>query len=280
MARVARVPLLFDVKLEQGGRWTSLTGGGREWLWSRHDPARLTVETGAAFVEAGGVEECLPTVRGTPDHGEVWTRAWRRENRDDVVEGTDFALRRRITRRAGAVVATYHLTAAPGFRFLWAAHAALDLSNEALLEAPSRTPTRVYAEAAPIVGSAWAAGMPAMVGQWPEPLGLPLSRLGGERDGTAINAVLRCRAVRVKDGPDLLRMRIDVDNQPVGVGLWRNLGGHPKRAPYRSIAILPMLGTVLDLDEAGPAEAAVVPASGEVTWRLVISAGRVFEEPD
>ena len=26
------------------------------------------------FVDAGGLEECLPTVRGRPDHGDIWSR--------------------------------------------------------------------------------------------------------------------------------------------------------------------------------------------------------------
>ncbi|MEK8108353.1 hypothetical protein NKG94_31885 [Micromonospora sp. M12] len=60
-----------------GGRWTSLHGGGREWLWRGPEPGRHRVRPGDAFVDAGGLEECLPTVRGRPDHGEVWSRPWR-----------------------------------------------------------------------------------------------------------------------------------------------------------------------------------------------------------
>jgi hypothetical protein len=50
-----------------GGRWTSLRSAGREWLWHRPDPARRAVRPGDAFVDAGGLEECIPTVRGVPD---------------------------------------------------------------------------------------------------------------------------------------------------------------------------------------------------------------------
>src|SRR4051812_19226613 len=95
-----------------GGRWTSLSAAGREWLWHRPavnaagpasaparsasaavgpasapagpaptsasepGPARSSVRPGAAFVDAGGVEECIPTIRGVPDHGDAWSRPW------------------------------------------------------------------------------------------------------------------------------------------------------------------------------------------------------------
>src|SRR5581483_10582739 len=53
----------YRTDLEHGGRWTSLRLGGREWLWQRADPARAGVAPGDAFVDAGGLEECVPTVR-------------------------------------------------------------------------------------------------------------------------------------------------------------------------------------------------------------------------
>jgi hypothetical protein len=80
--------------------------------------------------------------------------------------------------------------------------------------------------------------------------------------------------VRVIDGVDALEMQLEVDAQPASVALWRNLGGFPEGAPYRSIGVEPMLGATFDLSRAGPGDAAVVPASGEVTWRLTIAAER------
>jgi hypothetical protein len=59
----------------------------------------------------------------------------------------------------------------------------------------------------------------------------------------------------------------------VSIALWRNLGGFPDTDPYRSTGVEPMLGRVFDLAEAGPGDAARVPASGEVRWRLTVSAG-------
>jgi hypothetical protein len=75
-----------------GGRWTSLRAAGREWLWHRPDPARAGVRPGDPFVDAGGVEECIPTVRGRPDHGDVWSRPWTATG----VEGDGFRTYRSI----------------------------------------------------------------------------------------------------------------------------------------------------------------------------------------
>jgi hypothetical protein len=60
-------------------------------------------------------------------------------------------------------------------------------------------------------------------------------------------------------------------DSPVSIALWRNLGGFPAQHPYRSTGVEPMLGRVFDLAEAGPDDAARVPASGEVRWRLTLT---------
>ncbi|WP_435887668.1 hypothetical protein [Streptomyces antimycoticus] len=52
-----------------GGRWTSLHAGGREWLWHGTAAGRDRVSPGDVSVDAGGLEECVPTVRGAPAHG-------------------------------------------------------------------------------------------------------------------------------------------------------------------------------------------------------------------
>jgi hypothetical protein len=270
----ARVPLSARFDLARGGRWTSLSGGGREWLWSRHDPARRTVAPGSAFVDAGGVEECVPTVRGLPDHGDAWSRPWTGTPAGSTVTCDDFSLTRTIADEGGAVVATYRLSAEPGFRFVWAAHALLDLGERARLVAPPGTPVRVFAEAAPLLGPAWPPGATHLDGAWPDPYGLELDRFGPD-DGTAVGAVLRCAAARVEDEDDVLDVRLEAPPEvPVGIALWRNLGGFPEHAPYRSVGVEPMLGAVFDVAEAGPGDAAVVPVSGELSWRLSMAAER------
>ena len=55
------------------------------------------------------------------------------------------------------------------------------------------------------------------------------------------------------------------------------LGGFPVADPYRSIGVEPMLGRVFDLAQACEGDCAVTPATGEVRWRLTISAYRQKE---
>jgi hypothetical protein len=63
------VPLSVRTDPVSGGRWTSLRSFEREWLWTNPDSesasARMRVVPGDAFVDAGGAEECFPSVRGT-----------------------------------------------------------------------------------------------------------------------------------------------------------------------------------------------------------------------
>ncbi|MEU8947966.1 hypothetical protein [Streptomyces sp. NPDC048489] len=252
-----------------GGRWTSLASPGREWLWHRPDPARQQVQPGAEFVDAGGLEECVPTVRGTPDHGDVWSRPWTREGATDSVHGADFTLRRTIRATPGGAEADYVLTAEPGYRFVWAAHALLDLSPAAGLHLPDGASTRLFPEAAALADRPWPDGAPWITGTWPDPCGVPLQRIGPD-DGTAVGAVVDAGRICVHDGPDRLHLALTAGEQPVSVALWRNLGGFPAHAPYRSNGVEPMLGRVFDLAEAGPDDAARVPASGEVRWRLTL----------
>jgi hypothetical protein len=263
---------------QHGGRWTSLEGAGREWLWHGTTTGRDRVSPGDAFVDAGGLEECVPTVRGTPDHGAAWSRPWRSVGPGTaVVECPDFTLTRQLAERAGAVVARYRLLAAPGYRFVWAAHALLDLSPAARLLAAAGTATRLYPEAAgQITNASSPPGRHWRTAPWPALPGLPLDRLGPD-DGTAIGAILvGCPDVRVVDGADTLRLRLDCAGQPRSTAVWRNLRGWPAPTPYRSIGIEPMIGAVFDLAEADRAggDAAVVPAGGEVDWQLTISAHR------
>lgn len=279
-ARPVALRVAYDAA--HGGRWTSLHGGGREWLWRGPEPGRHEVRPDDAFVDAGGLEECLPTVRGEPDHGEVWSRPWRSAGPGTVVvERPTFTLTRRITDSGGVVVADYRLAADPGYRFVWAAHALLDLSPGARLDAPAGTPTRLHPEAAALLPpGSWPSGDPWLTGPWPAPAGLTVAGLTldmfGPDDGTALGAVLLdCARVQVVDGADRLTLELECAGQPRSTALWRNLGGWPANGPYRSVGIEPMLGAAFDLADAGPDDAAVVPPTGEVTWRLTISAHRI-----
>jgi hypothetical protein len=235
------------------------------------------VTGGDAFADAGGLEECVPTVRGAPDHGDAWSRAWTVADGADfhVVRCPRFELTRSIDVRTGAVVAEYRLAADPGFRFVWAGHALLELSEHALLRMAQNTKTRLFAEAAPYLRRPWPDGADWIEGDWPAPAGLCLDALGPD-DGSAVGAVMygagNAAAAVVHDGQDSLRLTVETDGQPTSVALWRNLGGFPRGSPYRSIGVEPMLGRVFDLAQAGDGDCAVTPAAGEVRWRLTITA--------
>jgi hypothetical protein len=246
-----------------GGRWTSLRSDGREWLWRRDGVGRERVSPGDAFVDAGGLEECVPTVRGTPDHGDAWSRAWTRDGAgSESAHCERFSLNRTVGEDGGV---DYVLSADPGFRFVWAAHALLDLSSRATVQLPEGAVTRLY----PSANGSW------VEGSWPAPGGTRLDRFGPD-DGTAVGAVVDASHVCVHDEEDRLSFALEISGgvpQPVSIALWRNLGGFPDTDPYRSTGVEPMLGRVFDLAEAGPGDAARVPASGEVRWRLTVSAG-------
>jgi hypothetical protein len=266
-------PPLVSTDLSHGGRWTSLCLAGREWLWHRDDPRRGQVAPGDPFIDAGGIEECAPTVRGQPDHGEAWSRAWR-DLGDGGAEadcGT-FTLSRRITCSDDVVTARYRLTARPGYRFVWAAHALLDVSAGATLRLPGESAVRLYPEAAALLDWPWPGEAPFVTARWPGPGRVQLDRLGPD-DGTAVGAIVTgCASVTVCDGDDRLRLSLNASGGlPASVALWRNLGGFPDGDPYRSIGVEPMLGSVFDLEQAWqPDDAVTVPPAGYVEWELEI----------
>lgn len=259
----------YAVDLDHGGRWTSLRTPGREWLWRRPDPARDSVRPGAGFVDAGGLEECLPTVRGHPDHGAVWSRAWTAVEGRHRVETDELLLEREFGVEGDWLVVDYRLTAAPGYPFVWAAHALLDVTPDASLDAPAGTRTRVYADAKDLVDRAWPSDAAWLTDFWPSPLGLPLGRLGPD-DGSAIGAILLTSEVTIVDGTHRLRLRVEAPNQPTGIALWRNLGGFPASRPYRSIGVEPMVGRVFDRIGAAAEDVGTTDADGAARWRLRI----------
>lgn len=266
------LPLEVRTDPALGGRWTSLRAGDREWLWQRPDQARTSVQPGQPFVDAGGLEECLPTVRGLPDHGDVWSRPWRTDGTAEVVQHPDFTLARRITAGGDSLRVRYVLRAEPGYRFLWVAHALLDVSEQAVLRVADGTRTRLYREA----------DASYVEGPWPAPWqGIRLDQLGPD-DGTAVGAILTgCHGATVLDGTDALSFALRADpSVPVSLALWRNLRGFPETAPYRSIGVEPMLGAVFDLAEAGPGEAAMVPRGGEIRWEMAVTATRRDDADD
>jgi hypothetical protein len=292
-----RVPLKWLVDLDRGGRWTSLStadrsaadrsaadrsaadrsaadrsaadrsAADREWLWTNPDSAiaaeRATVradpadDRGPAFVDAGGGEECWPTVRGEPDHGAAWSRTWsgHRSDATIAVPGVG-SLRRRIT-GSDVVEVAYEITGAPGTGFLHALHLLLDVGPTARLLVPGTPAVRVLGSDRPDR-------------RWPD----GLDRLGPD-DGTAICALLPgTSSATVVDGRHALRLSWQSSDQPDHTSLlvWRNLRGWPAPNPYRSIGIEPMLGRAADLGTAAADELARIGLGGRTGWTLRIEA--------
>ena len=279
------MPLAVRTDPRHGGRWTSLTAGGREWLWHHPDPAvaraRGDVVPGQVFVDAGGVEECLPTIDGLPDHGAVWCVPWESRPAGDMARAGALTIARSLTVREGTIRAAYAITGPPGAPFVHAVHTLLDVGPQARLAIPEPQTAR-------IVGGD---GEPAGEQPWP-PLvaGSPAGDLG-DVDGTAVAILLPgCRRVTVVDGDDALELRWEVSvtsgkaagEDPRSLLVWRNLGGWPAGAPYRSIGIEPMVGrttTVAGRSRPGDPPAAApgavrMPDTGRFDWVLRIRAWR------
>ena len=77
---------------------------------------------GDRFVDAGGLEECFPTVRGTPDHGGAWSAPWSGADHDAHVAADGLRLRRRLDLEGGAVTARYDVDGPPGQPFVHASN--------------------------------------------------------------------------------------------------------------------------------------------------------------
>jgi hypothetical protein len=253
--------MTVEVDAAHGARLPSLRGrNGREWLWRRDAPARADVAPGDEFVDAGGLEECLPTIAGDPDHGDVWSRPWRPAGDGLAVNTDTFGLHRTIRVTDEGVRATYRLDAKPGWWFIWAAHTLINVSTEAYIEAPHGLPIWVNDDDG------------TTDRHWPSHGDTDLSRLG-EPDGTALMIIIpELPSITVVDGDDRLTFSLQLSGQPFGVAIWRNLGGWPSDSPYRSIGIEPMLGYSPTLALARTGESAVVPSSGGVEWSLLIDA--------
>lgn len=275
-----REPLLVDTDLAHGGRWTSLRTADREWLWSRPDPQRALVRPGDPFVDVGGLEECFPTVRGEPDHGWAWATPWDASG----VSADGVRLGRELSAEDGVVTARYRIDGPPGYEFVHAAHALLELGTAAYLEAPARR-VLVTDDPRPLGADVSWTGESITV-PWPRPWGLPLHELGPV-DGTAVALILDCDQVCVIDGDEALTWEISQardatrrlnagrashggagapDTLPLAVAVWRNLGGFPADGAYRSIGVEPLVGT--GLDRAEPGRAATIPPAGTASWTV------------
>ncbi|MFI6424331.1 hypothetical protein [Promicromonospora sp. NPDC050880] len=269
MSMAAARPLTVRTDPALGGRWTSLATPEREWLWRNpRVPAadRVAVAPGDPFVDAGGAEECFPTINGPSDHGEVWSRPWT-TGAPGVARARAgaLALTRRLTTHDGVVRADYTVDGPPGAGVLHAVHMLLDVGPDARLEVPGRPDVLVVE---------WPEPGATTATTWPDGGGVPLDALGPD-DGTARCAVVATDRVDVVDGADRLSLRWGTPGPaPLSLVVWRNLGGWPEGSPYRSIGVEPLLGAETNLDRAGRDRSARLDGRGRLAWWLEATASR------
>lgn len=261
-----RAPLTVEFDLGRGGRWTSLRSPGREWLWRHPDPtvhtARLHVPPGQSFVDAGGGEECFPTLQGVPDHGDVWSRRWHAGGSAASTRTGPFDLARTLTSTDAGAQLDYEIAGPPGAPFLHAVHLLLDLDVGARIELAAGVPMLVAGEPGDHV--------------WPLLDGVDQSVLGPD-DGSArclvLPGVSRCQISDSRGSLSLSWRRTAGDGPGVGLVLWRNLGGWPvgpdSIGPYRSIGIEPLLGAGVNHTVAD--DCSRLDDSGRASWELTIS---------
>jgi hypothetical protein len=136
-ALVHHSPTLEVVVLpERGGKIASLRDQtGREWLEQPTLPLAVLSEIPPIFTlgDMCGWDECAPTISPCqvddltlPDHGELWSQAWRRDPGGWLTaRGRQwrYELARRVTVEGSQIVLDYRLVSAEEpFPFLWAPH--------------------------------------------------------------------------------------------------------------------------------------------------------------
>lgn len=264
----ATLPLELHIDLARGGRWTSLAAGGREWLWHNPDAAtqaaRSDVLVGQPFVDAGGGEECFPCIRAPFDHGLVWSRPWAAHGRGEAVHALGYTLERtRAATGDGGLALTYTARATTPRDALHATHLLLDLSADAELHPGAHGPL-VFWDPRPDAEIDALGGEEAFV-----------RALGRGERGAVCYALPDCHEVTVRDGADALHLSLaSPDDLPLGFVIWRNLGGWPADAPYRSIGVEPAVGRDVSLPTSVPGGAVTIGPGRDLTWTLTVRATR------
>jgi galactose mutarotase-like enzyme len=266
---------------ELGARIASLRDRrtGREWCWRRADAPWLWAnQPGDAFFDSphAGIDECLPTVgacrhagRALPDHGEVWSRAWRLEpsQADEIacavdVPGGGYRFRRTLALDGAELRLHYRLEnhGAIPLDFLWSLHPLLAIQPGDEIDLPSEI-TRFDAEVPRLPDGqrpSWT--WPATDGARLDRLELPAAASGCAK---LFAGPLRTgRAALYHPGTgDRLEFVWDVASQP-WLGLWFTRGGYqgwhhcaiePTNAPSDTLADAP--ATAADLRRVPPNDA-------------------------
>jgi hypothetical protein len=140
LLRVGGGGVMAAVDPTRGGKIVSLVDrNGKEWLAQPSRRSAQPVRGDATFTQSdpAGWDECAPSIdacsvggRAIPDHGDLWTAAWKVHRAGDRtldmwVDGRslDYRFGRRITATKTGLRFEYEATALKGpTPFLWAAH--------------------------------------------------------------------------------------------------------------------------------------------------------------
>jgi galactose mutarotase-like enzyme len=276
MIEASNGSIALAVLAELGAKIVSLRDlrSGREWLWSSDRIPLARHPYGVSYTQnadTGGWDECFPTVaaceyplapyRGVsvPDHGDLWSQAWRTQVAqsadeiciaaacDAIALPCEFS--RSLSLRPGAarVDMSYAVRnkGSHELAFIWSAHPLLRIEPGMVLEFPASARFNVYS-AAPGTNLEQGRGL-----SWHDlrldPLPGPDARIAFKIWSDRLAEGWAC--LRANDGA--LRMRFDVAQIPQ-VALWLNAGGWSGIGgePYYNIALEPCIGAQDSLAEA------------------------------
>lgn len=289
-----------------GGKIASLIDArtGREWLWQNPHLEPRPAEFGASYVarhDTGGFDECFPSVGATrypagpwdgtpiPDHGEIWSQAWKADAYCDgeqlelrlTTHGVRFPYRfeRTIHMVEGEPglklsYSAINLTPFP-FPFLWSAHPILAVEPGMNLIVPTRDMT-VYASVDDRYGRL---GTPQV---WPrlvdkDEKARDLSTLPEPGAGIAVKLFGKSPIqgfVAVQDPERRAELRMQFDPTEIThLGLWLNFGGWsgvPGAPPYYNLGLEPCIGAQDDLAVAYHQfkDVGTLPPNGRRNWQL------------
>lgn len=259
---------------------------GRDWMARGGVSTSVGEDAAYGVGEAGGWDECFPTVsrwdathtpwaRQLRDHGDLWGRAWRVEDHTPATlkttfEGALFRFTRTLALEGATLEAAYAVenTGSAPLPFMWALHALLATRPGETLRLPGMTEVDAAYLAAngrrlPPGRLAWPMGradLPFAIGEVQSSEARFAAKLYGTRAGAASVG-----------GPDGW---LDLTWEGVSdLGIWLTYGGWP--SPGSGIHHVALEPTTAAVDHLGQAiergKAAVLPPGETKEWRVAMT---------
>lgn len=285
--------LTVELLPDRGARVRSLVDRrtGREWLVRRNGSRRAGPAPGSspgtlrAEDELAGWDECVPNIAPgdgpdgvgmLPDHGDVWSRAWRCEARAAIatceIDGVvlPYTFGRTLTVDGSTLTAAYTMSnrSRRTFPVVWAMHMLVDVPVSAVA-IPGATPVRVDSS----FGAAETVVPPDREHRW-DAVRDQLDRLDGAWAAKLFTSPGSVTAVGVKTDHGTLDIRMAAGPELPTFGIWLNSGAWPPEGSERHVGIEPGFGDHDDLRAAADAGSALVlPSLGTREWQVVIEVG-------